>query len=159
MDTTPAVAVMPVKGDPPSTYQMQTQNHLLNQPRLHQSQREIALIVRVLRSTSGITFCSRVALTLVLVRGEGTIFFLGGKSVDMPSDCQILGGHRHIHPIETKSWGQLPPLPPPPGSRAPGFSQLFNSLGLKPEDRHKTDCILSYHKLTFKRGRYQGWQC
>ena len=21
----------------------------------------------------------------------------GGKSVDMPSDCQILGGHRHIH--------------------------------------------------------------
>ena len=29
-----------------------------------------------------------------LCRGTGTIFFLGGggKSVDMPSDCQILGG-------------------------------------------------------------------
>ena len=40
----------------------------------------------------------------------------------MPSDCQNLGGggHRHIHPLEPKSWGggQLPPLPP--GSRAPG---------------------------------------
>ena len=38
----------------------------------------------------------------------------GGKNIDMPSDCQNLGGHMHIHPIETKSWGQLPPLPPPP---------------------------------------------
>ena len=37
--------------------------------------------------------------------GAGTIFFLGGKNVDMHSDCQNLGGggHRHIHPIETKS--------------------------------------------------------
>ena len=44
-------------------------------------------------------------------------FFLGGgggKNVDMPSDCQNLGGHRHSHPIETKSWGgNCPPLPPP----------------------------------------------
>ena len=57
-------------------------------------------------------------------RGAGTIFFLGGgKHVDMPSDCQNLGGgHRHIHPLQTKSWGggQLPP-PCPPGSRAPGI--------------------------------------
>ena len=48
------------------------------------------------------------------MQGRGDDFFLGGGSVDMPSDCQNLGGHRHIHPIETKSWGgELPPLPPP----------------------------------------------
>ena len=43
-------------------------------------------------------------------------FFLGGGgiNVDMPSDCQNLGGgHRHIHPLETKSWGGIAPLPPP----------------------------------------------
>ena len=40
----------------------------------------------------------------------------------MPSDCQNLGGgHRHIHPIETKSWGCNCPLAPPPGSRAPAW--------------------------------------
>ena len=50
-------------------------------------------------------------------RGAGTIFFLGGggKHVDMPSDCQNLGGgHRHIHPLQTKSWGAPPPPPPAP---------------------------------------------
>ena len=37
----------------------------------------------------------------------------------MPSDCQNLGGgHRHVHPIETQSWVELPPCPLP-GSRAP----------------------------------------
>ena len=47
-------------------------------------------------------------------RGAGTIFFLGGgKHVDMPSDCQNLGGHRHIHPLQTKSWGAIAPLAPP----------------------------------------------
>ena len=48
----------------------------------------------------------------IRLASAGTIFFLGGggggKNVDMPSDCQILGGYRHIHPIdnagiETKS--------------------------------------------------------
>ena len=45
-------------------------------------------------------------------------FFVGGggKNVDMPSDCQNLGGHRHIHPIETKKLGGGNC---PPGSRAP----------------------------------------
>ena len=58
-------------------------------------------------------------------RGTGMIFFFGGgggrKNVDMPSDCQNLGGgDRHIHPIETKSWGGNCPLPPPPpGSCTP----------------------------------------
>ena len=50
-------------------------------------------------------------------QGHGNDFFWGGdKNVDMPSDCQNLGGHRHIHPLETKSsgGGQLPPLAPPP---------------------------------------------
>ena len=49
-------------------------------------------------------------------------FSWGGKSVDMPSDCQILGGgpQAYIHPIETKSWGgNCPPLPPPPPAPAP----------------------------------------
>ena len=52
----------------------------------------------------------------VSTRGVGTIFFLGGAKMLI---CRVIakfyGGHRHIHPIETKSWGgQLPP-----GSRAP----------------------------------------
>ena len=39
----------------------------------------------------------------------------GGKSVDMPSDCQILGGGTGISiPLRQKVGGQLPPLPPPP---------------------------------------------
>ena len=39
-----------------------------------------------------------------LSRGAETIFFGGGGNVDMPSDCQNLGGgHRHIHPLETIS--------------------------------------------------------
>ena len=61
-----------------------------------------------------------------MIAGALERFFLGGggKNVDMPSDCQNLGGggHRHIHPLETKSWGAIAPLaPPPPGSRAPGM--------------------------------------
>ena len=60
------------------------------------------------------------------IRGGGRAgarerFFLGagGKNVDMPSDCQNLGGgHRHIHPLqETKSWGAI--APPPPGLPRP----------------------------------------
>ena len=65
-------------------------------------------------------------------RGVGTIFFLGGgggKSVDMPSDCQIYGGgHRHIHPIETKGWGgAIAPLAPPPAP-APLQPDAFNYM-------------------------------
>ena len=35
-----------------------------------------------------------------ILRGAGMIFFLGGggKSVDMPSDCQILGGGAQAYP-------------------------------------------------------------
>ena len=49
-------------------------------------------------------------------RGAGTVFFLwgGGKNVDMPSDCQNRGGHRHIHLIEKKVGGAIATLPPPP---------------------------------------------
>ena len=50
--------------------------------------------------------------------GPGTrerFFSWGGKSVDMPSDCQILGGGTGISiPLRQKVGGQLPPLPPPP---------------------------------------------
>ena len=50
--------------------------------------------------------------------GRGNNFFLGGgggKNVDMPTDCQNLGGGgtEHIHPIETKSLGPLAPPPAP----------------------------------------------
>ena len=59
-------------------------------------------------------------------RGTGTIFFFGGGGrakmliclvIDMPSDCQNLGGHRHIHPLETKSGGG--------GSRAPVYGVFY----------------------------------
>ena len=53
----------------------------------------------------------------------------------MPSDCQILGGgHRYIHPIETKSGGgAIAPLPPPPGSRAPAYTHAQEKLkGVRP---------------------------
>ena len=55
-------------------------------------------------------------------QGRGNDFFLGGgKHVDMPSDCQNLGGGAQAYssPSDKKLGGeQLPPLPP--GSRAPG---------------------------------------
>ena len=37
---------------------------------------------------------------LPVVRGAGTIFFLGGggKHIDMPSDCQNLGGGAQAYP-------------------------------------------------------------
>ena len=41
----------------------------------------------------------------------------GVQNVDMPSDSQNLGGgHRHIHPLETKGLGGggIAPLAPPP---------------------------------------------
>ena len=63
---------------------------------------------------------------------ERFLFFgRGSKNVDMPIDCQNLGGggHRHIHPIETKSWGggNCPPCPPPSGSRAPDCRTPWDS--------------------------------
>ena len=52
-------------------------------------------------------------------RGAGTMFFLGGgQNVDMPSDCQNIGGPGISIPLRQKVGGQLPPSPPP-GSRAP----------------------------------------
>ena len=52
-------------------------------------------------------------------QGRGNDFFLGGggKHVDMPSDCQNLGGGAQVYssPSDKKlGGGQLPPLPPPP---------------------------------------------
>ena len=42
-------------------------------------------------------------------------FSWGGKHVDMPSDCQNLGGAQaYSFPSDKKLGGQLPPLPPPP---------------------------------------------
>ena len=77
--------------------------------------------LHVKRAGGGANFLERALYQVIRSthkgRGVGTIFFLGGggKSVDLPSDCQILGGgHRHIHPIETKSWGGNCPLAPPP---------------------------------------------
>ena len=35
---------------------------------------------------------SPMSTDIHISRGAGTIFFLGGKNVDMPSDCQNLGG-------------------------------------------------------------------
>ena len=64
---------------------------------------------------------------LVVEMGAGTILFRGGKNGDIPSDCQNLGGHRHIHPIETKSVGGNCPLDPPPPSRAAGSCCRSNS--------------------------------
>ena len=50
----------------------------------------------------------------------------------MPSDCQNLGGggHRHIHSIETKSWGAIAPLAPPPDP-APLPAPAVQVLSLK----------------------------
>ena len=45
-----------------------------------------------------------VAVALSPNRGAGTIFFLGGG--------QTCWGHRHIHPLQTKSWGAIAPLAP-----------------------------------------------
>ena len=60
--------------------------------------------------------------------GAGTILFGGGggggKSVDMPSDCQILGGGTGISiPLRQKVGGAIAPLAPPPGSRAPVYKR------------------------------------
>ena len=62
-----------------------------------------------------------IVIIFFFLQGCGNVVFFwggGGKNVDMPSDCQYLGGgggHRHIHPIETKSWGggNFPRLPRP----------------------------------------------
>ena len=54
-------------------------------------------------------------------QGRGNDFFVGGGHVDMPSDCQNLGGGGTgiSIPLRQKvgGGGQLPPLAP--GSRAP----------------------------------------
>ena len=64
----------------------------------------------------------------------------GGKSVDMPSDCQILGGGGTgiSIPLRQKvGGGAIAPLAPPPGSRAPA------DRGLPPTPVHPQ---LAYHK-------------
>ena len=70
--------------------------------------------------------------TVVWVYGQGlgNDFFLGGggKNVDMPSDCQNLGGHRHIHPLETKSWGGGNCPLAPPGSLAPVYGLVKETV-------------------------------
>ena len=51
------------------------------------------------------------------VRGAGTIFFLGGgggKNVDMPSDCQNLGGGEQAYPFHWDKMLGIAPLAPPP---------------------------------------------
>ena len=76
-----------------------------------------------------------------LMAGARDPFFSWGcKNVDMPCDCQNLGaGHRHIHPIDTKSWGQLAPCPPPPpapGSRAPALFLSHKSSATELQGNH-----------------------
>ena len=54
-----------------------------------------------------------VSVVVGIWQGLGNDFFLGGgKNVDMPSDCQNLGGTGISIPLRQKVGGQLPPLPP-----------------------------------------------